>query len=230
MIMKSIKNIVSIFEKQKTDIYRNKKALLMFFIFPIMEFIYIFISVDRDLSSDGIFLVMNVIMPPITCMASTICEEREKGTLRCLVFAGVTPIEYFIGTGLCMGLFNFISTCLTAMIQNDTNINSVLLLGTAGIGIFCSMLIGAVIGLLAKKQVSVASLTAPVSLLLAMSALLGLSNPHVHKYTQFFYSQSIIDVVMKRTLTIKSSFVIFINIIIFGIIFIKMYEQRKRTD
>lgn len=228
-IIISIRKIKAIFEKQKIDIYRNKRALLMFFIFPIMALIYQLISAE-DLSSKGVFLAMNVIMPPITCLASTVCEERESGTLRCLVFAGVKPVEYFIGIGLCMGLFHFISVCFSAMIQNDTSISSILLLGVAGSGIVCSLLIGADIGLIAKKQVSVASLSAPISLFLGMAAFLGLANPVVHKFTKYIYTQIIIDVVMRQPLTTNMALILISNIIIFGLLYIFMYGRRKRAD
>lgn len=228
-IIRSLKKTAAVFEKQKIDIYRNKRVLIMFFIFPIMSIVYQFISTD-DTSSTGVFLAMNVIMPPITCMASTICEERESGTLRCLVFAGVKPSEYFIGAGLCMGLFNFISACFSAMIQNDTSISSLLLLGTAGLGIICSLLVGADIGLIAKKQVSVASLSAPVSLFLGMAAFLGLANPTAHKFTQYFYTQIVVDVVMRQPLTISMAVIFLANLSVFGLLFIIMYGRRKRAD
>lgn len=230
MIYKNVKNFFTIFRKQRIDIFRNKKILLMFLIFPLMGLFYKIIASDGEQLSGMIFLVMNIIMPPITCMASTICEEREKGTLRCLIFSGVNPLEYFCGTGLCLGMFCFIGTCIVAMIYESAGSNDGLILGISGVAILGSMLVGAIIGLLAKNQVSVAPLAAPISLVLGMSAILGMTNDQMHSITQYIYTQAIIDIIIKGEITLKQVICIIVNFTIFFLLFIVMYMKKKRVD
>lgn len=230
IIYSSVKKIISIFLKEKIDIFRNKKMLMMFLIFPIIAIFYTNVDVGTDQLSGMVFMVMNVIMPPLTCISGTVSEEREKGTLRSLIFAGVKPYEYFIGIGICMGLFNFIGTCIIGMVYNNSSPDAGSVLIVAMISIVCSMILGANIGISAKNQISASSMAAPISLALGMLALFGLGNDNIHKYTQYIYTQAVTDMILKNEVTIKGISVMIINAVILFGIFVAIYMRRYKAD
>lgn len=124
----------------------------------------------------------------------------------------------------------FIGTCLVAMTYGGVGSNDELILGIASVAIVGSMLLGAIIGLLAKNQVSVAPLAAPISLVLGMGAVFGMTNEQLHKTTQYFYTQVIMDVIIKGEITVTQILCIVVNFVIFFLLFIIMYRKKKWVD
>jgi len=201
----------------------------MFLIFPILTIFYLLIERDGIQASGMMFMVMNVVMPPITLLASAVSEEREKGTLRSLIFAGIKPIEFFVGVGLCMGMFNFASTCIIGIILGNGD-GAGLILATAGIAIICSMLFGITLGLYTKNQVNVAPSSATLSMLLGISAVLGSANEKVYKVTRFFYTQVTMDIFLENEISRGQFLILFTNFLFFLILFILIYLRRNKAD
>lgn len=211
-----------IFNKQKIDTMRNKQQLIILCIFPLMSLLYKMI--EHEATSFYLFMLMCTIMVPITCMSSTVSEENDKGTLRSLIYAGIHAHEYFIGVGLCIGLLTFISVCLIGMISEEST-DTCLVLGMMSISIVQSLLIGASIGVLTKRQINVAAMSAPSSLIIGMLPVVGTSSQTVHYITRFLYSQVVLDIVIKRQYDIHQILILIINAIVLFVIFVILYGK-----
>lgn len=228
MIM-SLKRIITIFKKQKRELFRNPKMLLIFAMFPAVLLIITFVEKDSSLY---LFLIMGCVLPPMTCIASEIGEEREKGTLRGLVFAGLKSYEYLIGMMLCDGLFSILCVAAMGMILEGVLgievAGSVIVLSIVTIG--CSMVIGAIIGVSSKNQVTVSAVTVPVSLFMLFSSIFGMANKSVHSVTQYLYSQAYLDMLVKNQCQWREIGIILLNILLVCIVFSVLYLKRKRED
>lgn len=214
-----------IFIKQKTDIMRNKQQLIILCIFPIMSILYTFI--EHESASFYLFMLMCSIMVPITSMSSTVSEENDKGTLRSLIYAGIHSHEYFIGVGLCIGLLSFISVCVIGIISGEDT-DTGLVLSAMGISIILSLLIGAIIGVITKRQVNVSAISAPSSLILGMLPVVGLNSSSLHNVTKFLYSQVILDITLNKQIHSDQLVILFINAIVLFVFFVLLYNKYNR--
>ena len=201
---------------------RNKQQLILFFIFPIMALFYT--MMEHEQSSYYLFMLMCSIMVPIMCVASTISEENERGTLRSLIYAGICSYEYFMGMGMCIGLLCFISICIVGMISGDSSSVGIVLV-MMGVSIIISSLIGALIGTVTKSQVNVSAIAAPCSLVLGMLPVIGLMTKTVHNITQYAYSQIVLDVVMEKHITTQQIMLLVVNFLIFFVLFVVTYRK-----
>lgn len=220
--MNNIMICKEIFNKQKIDIMRNKQQLIILGIFPCMSLLYKMI--DHETTSFYLFMLMCSIMVPITCMSSTVSEENDKGTLRSLIYAGTHAYQYFIGVGLCIGFLTFISVCLIGIISGESTDTS-LVLGVMSISIIQSLLIGALIGIVTKRQINVSAMSAPSSLILGMIPVIGSSSNSIHRITRFLYSQVVLDIVIKRHYDVNQIIILIINVIILFVTFVTFYSK-----
>ncbi len=184
---------------------------------------------EHEQESFYLFMLMCSIMVPITCVASTISEENEKGTLRSLIYAGISSCEYFIGIGMCIGLLCFVSICLIGMISGDSS-NTGIVLAVMGVSIMISSLIGAIIGTAVRSQINVSAITAPSSLVLGMFPVIGLMKESVHNITQYTYSQIVLDVVMEKQITTQQILLLGVNFLILFILFAVAYRKSVFVD
>ena len=219
--------ILALFKKQKIEVYRNPKMLFMYLIFPLMALFYSLL--DANNANIYLFINMDIIMPAITCTSSTIGEEREKGTLRSLVFGGVHPLEFFGGTGMFLILLNFISVCILGIVCGSEDDSTYVLLLSL-LSIIISTLIGAIIGMLSKNQSSIAAVSAPVSLGIGMLSVAGSVNTNVHWFTKFMYSQAVFDSFTKHSISKFSSIVLTTNFLILFALFAIVYIKQNKVD
>ena len=231
LMQKSIRNCLAIFHKQKIDIIRSKKNLLLFLVFPITLIVMCTLD-DNAAESLLLFIIMGDVMPPMISIASQVAEEREKGIIRGLIYIGVTSVEYLVGMMLCTAMFSFICTCfMCSILENKLNISilpEIMFIHLAVI--ICSMVIGAIIGVLAKNQVAVSAMTVPISLCVLFVSILGNSKEKVHYVSQYFYSQIAIDLMIKNSVDKRNMLILLVNISILVIGFVFLYRKRRDEE
>lgn len=189
-----MRNAAIIFRKQIKDTGKNIALCIQFIMFPAMAAIMeTAIKVDNlpPRFFVGMFAVMHVGMAPLNVMSAVISEEKEKNTLRMLLFGNVKPLEYLLG----IGGFVFGASMAGAVVfgilggYRGTQLVRFLLILAAG---YCvSMLVGAVIGIRCKSQIAAATIATPIMMVFAFLPMLAMFNGTIARAADFAYSQQI---------------------------------------
>lgn len=231
-----LNHIMAVFKKTLKDMLRNRRQLLLFLIFPIMAYLFNATIEEGKEIFPLTFLPMNVMFCAINIMAAVISEEKEKGTLRCLMFANVKPIEYFIGNGIFVLLVTAISSSLFIPLIDISGINYLYFYGFLILSSICSMVLGATIGISVKTQMAANGLCAPVTILVGMLPTFGAMNESLKGISKLLYStrfaDTISEIINKFAVTIDYKIILtyVINFIICITIFSIVYKKKKLDD
>lgn len=189
-----MKNTIIIYRKQLKDTKNNMALWIQFVMFPVMAAIMensIRVEGMPEHFFVGMFTVMHVGMAPLTVSAAIISEEKEKNTLRMLLFANVKPLEYLCGTG------GFVFTACMAggvafgFLGGYTGEKLLLFCLIMAAGILASMLFGAAIGVWSRTQIAATAVMTPVMMVFAFLPMLAMFNQTIEKIADIVYSQHI---------------------------------------
>lgn len=228
-----INHITAIFKKTFKDMSRNKRQLLFFIMFPVMAHIFASFIKDGKEMYPITFLPINVLFCSMNVLAAIISEEKEKGTLRSLIFANIKPLEYFIGNGLFVLLATLISCSLFIPLINISGINYLFFYISIILSSICSMILGATIGVIAKNQMSANGMCSPITIIIGMLPTFGVFNKTIESISKLLYTTrfatTVAEIVTKTSVTINFKILLtyIINFIICSIIFSIVYRQRK---
>ena len=231
-----LNHITAVFKKTLKDMLRNRRQLLLFLIFPLMAYLFNATVEEGREIFPLTFLPMNVMFCSINIMAAVISEEKEKGTLRCLMFANVKPIEYFLGNGIFVLLVTAISSSLFIPLIDISGINYLYFYGFLILSSICSMVLGATIGISVKNQMAANGLCAPVTILVGMLPTFGAMNESLKGISKLFYSTRFADtigeIISKTAVTIDYKIILtyVVNFIICITIFSIVYKKKKLDD
>ena len=176
------------------DTKNNVALWIQFVMFPVMAAIMensIRVEGMPEHFFVGMFTVMHVGMAPLTVSAAIISEEKEKNTLRMLLFANVKPLEYLCGTG------GFVFTACMAggvafgFLGGYTGEKLLLFCLIMAAGILASMLFGAAIGVWSRTQIAATAVMTPVMMVFAFLPMLAMFNQTIEKIADIVYSQHI---------------------------------------
>lgn len=189
-----MKHISAILWKQIKDTLKNKTILIQFLMFPVMTII-----MENSIKIEGMpehffaimFAVMYVGMAPLTSMAAIIAEEKEKNTLRVLLMSNVKPMEYLTGVGIYVWGMCMIGALIIALSGNYTGRSLLYFMIIMAVGLFVSMMIGAVIGTMSKSQMMATSITVPVMMVFSFIPMLSMFNDVIKKVGKVTYTQQI---------------------------------------
>ena len=227
-----MRNISVIFLKQVKDTLKNKAVLIQFVIFPLMTVI-----MENTVKIDNmpekffvkLFAVMFVGMAPLTCVSAIISEEKEKNTLRTLMMCNVKPFEYLCGIGGYVWLMCMAGTAVFAICGRFSgNDLAVFLLVMAG-GVILSELIGAVIGIFSKNQMSATSIAVPVMMIFSFLPMLSMFNDKIKKIADLTYTQQLNNVISRlgdTSVTMENVIVPTVNFILAVILFVAAFKKR----
>lgn len=109
-------------------------------------------------------LIFNITLMGIYVTSAALAEEKEKNTLRTLMTSSVTGIEFFLGSILPITGMIMIINLLLLPVSGSTlgDINLLLYLFVTLIATLTSCIIGMIMGIFAKNQVSASTITTPV--------------------------------------------------------------------
>ena len=188
----------SVMYKQFCDTLKNKLLLLLIFMYPVLAYIFYFLLKDTQEAVNiviPIFITMHIIMAPIVCMSSIISEEKEKNTIKVLLFSGIRSYEYLLGVaGVLMGILIVSVIPYLFILKFDTE-QTLLFFYFIILGFLCSMLLGSVIGIMSKNQMSVGTISSPLSMFIGLLPMASIFNDSVDKASKILYSKRIYDVV-----------------------------------
>lgn len=189
-----MKNSIIIFRKQVKDTGRNLALGIQFIMFPLMAIIMENAIQVENMPPHffvGMFAVMHIGMAPLNVMAAVISEEKEKNTLRMLFFGSVKPVEYLLGIGGFVFSACMAGTVVFAVVGGYGGVEFLRFLLIMAAGICVSMLLGAVIGILTKSQISATTIATPTMMVFAFLPMLAMFNETIAKVADYAYSQQV---------------------------------------
>ncbi|MBR3900151.1 MAG: ABC transporter permease [Ruminococcus sp.] len=227
-----MKNISVIFLKQLKDTLKNKAILIQFVMFPLMAVIMENTVKFEDMPEKffvKLFSVMFVGMAPLTCISAIISEEKEKNTLRTLMMSNVKPLEYLCGIGGYVWLMCMAGTAIFAVCGDFTGVSLVKFVAVMAAGVILSELIGGVIGIFSKNQMSATSVTVPVMMIFSFLPMLSMFNDKIEKVANLTYTQHLsvlINGLGTASIEAKNLLIPAINLLIAVVLFVTAFKKR----
>lgn len=176
----------------------NKNVLITLLLPIFFGIAYSFLLSDiTELPGEFVLLLCSVMVLsiiPLSVLSTMIAEEKEKHTLRALMMANVSGIEFILSKAL---------VCLVVLIGEGivlfgvcgTSMNGfwgyLLILTLAALAIIC---FGAVVGISAKDQMAAGTLASPLMMLLLLPPIFGQFNDVVEKISKLFPTTSLYTV------------------------------------
>lgn len=231
-----MRKIRTIFWKQIKDTIKNKAVFIQFVLFPVMAVIMENAIKIEDMPEHFfvlLFSAMYVGMAPLTCISAIISEEKETGTLGMLRISNVKAWEYLAGIGVYVFALCMAGSLVFAWTGEYSGLRMGAFLMVLASGILISMLIGAVIGLMSRNQMSAISVTVPVTMVFAFLPMLSMFNEKIREVARFVYSYQIQEALgrirdmegMKDVVSGRQLEIMAVNFLIAAVVFLVTYKR-----
>ena len=181
----------------------------------------------------GMGLVMNLGMCGIYCPSLLLAEEKEKNTLRVLMTSSVNSVEFFAGSVLPVFfitvLINFLLIPISGFAMDGGQLGLFALVSV--IASLTSCIIGMILGIFAKNQVSAGTITTPVLLLLVMVPIFGDVVEALSGLSEYVFTGIVMDMIMtmgdgaKKVLDSGSIVVMACEVILAVLLFLFFYKR-----
>lgn len=229
----SLRKIRVIFWKQMKDTLKNKAVLIQFLMFPVLGII-METSTNIEGLADNYFIMlfatMYIGMAPLASISAIIAEEKEANTLRVLIMSNVKAYEYLLGVGSYVVGACIIGAIIFGITGGYTGINLLIFVLLMTVGIILSTLLGSVIGVGSKNQMSATSIMIPVMIVFSFLPMIAMFNGTIGKISKFTYTQQInllLHQVNQLTLKGENILIILANMIIFAALFSFVYGRSR---
>lgn len=228
-----MRHIITIIKKQIKETTKNTSVLIQFVMFPLLTII-----MTKSVRMEGmpenffvnLFAIMYIGMAPLTCMSAILSEEKEKNTLRVLIMADVSPVQYLLGIGSYIFTICLAGSILfCCLLENVTGQDRAVFLLLLAVGIVTSLVIGAAIGIGSRDQMQATSITVPVMLIFSFLPMLSMFNKTFEKIAQITYSEQIRIIISdpeKGKNCLQNIYIILLNIFLAGIVFLILYKKQ----
>ena len=135
-------------------------------------------------------ILMNISMMGIYCTAASLAEEKEKNTLRTLMTSSVNGLEFFLGSLIPVVLMstavNVLCVFIVRLSMTPAQWGSYLAITTAASVI--AAVVGMILGIFAKNQVTASTITTPAVLVFMMIPMFTVFSDTLHKISMFFFT------------------------------------------
>ncbi|WOO38214.1 ABC transporter permease [Anaerocolumna sp. AGMB13020] len=233
----SLRRIKALTKKEFKSFTKNSNVLLMCLLPIIFSILYTYIygSSENGIPKLMVLLLclnMNLIMCSSFTIAMLIAEEKEKNTLRTLLLSGVSALEFLFGKVVLTLILSTLTNILIYFICGiEVKYLGWFLLITTLV-IISMIIIGALIGMFSKNQMSTSVVGMPVLLVFLLIPMMAEFNENVKKIAKFTPNYNM-NVILSKVLDggVLSSqeilpFVsIFVWIVLTGVGFIITYNK-----
>lgn len=231
-----MRKVRTIFLKQIKDTLKNKAVFIQFVLFPAIALI-MENAIEIENMPEHFFVLlfstMYIGMAPLTCISSIISEEKETGTLGMLRMSNVRAWEYLAGIGVYVFVLCMAGSFVLAWAGEYKGWRMGAFLMVLAMGILISMLVGAIIGLISKNQMSATSVTVPVTMVFAFLPMLSIFNEKIREIAKFVYSYQIQDALgrigemdgMKEVIREGRPEILGVNLLIAAVLFGVVYKK-----
>lgn len=229
--MNSIMHMGVLFRTRVKDTLKNMEVLLLFFIFPVIALI---IQKTMGVSAGmggaffiGVFGVMHCAFAPTMVMASLVAEEKEKHTLKVLLFANVSLREYLISTGGFVCLVTMLTSGIF-LASGGIEIERIpLFLLYMCIGSIVSVLLGGCIGFYADSHTAANGIAVPIGMIFAFLPMLASFNEGIRKVADYTYGQQVGMILSGSDISIRGNIIIAANMLLFIVLAFFLYKRNK---
>ncbi len=229
----SLRKVKAIVFKQLQVSIKNLNILSLILFTPLFCLLMV-LFLPFKVESPKIFVlalgsIMNIMMAGSMMVCYVMAEDKEKNTLRLLMTSTVTPMEYLLGTGFA----SFIATMLISLLLIVITGAKVGILGYIAITAFTGIIgivVGAVIGILSKDQLSASMIGVPFLMLFLLLPILASFNKGVMAISNFVFSQQLYsNVTMSpdNSITLTSAIILTLNLVVAIGLFVFIYQKRK---
>lgn len=205
----------------------------------MMKFIYSAIMKGEELPDImlkmilSLGLTMNISMTGMFVTSAALAEEKEKHTLRTLMTSSVSSVEFFLGSLIPPFIEMMIVNLLLLPISGVAmgNVNIVIYILVCAISSLTSCIIGMILGIFAKNQMSASTLTTPFMLFFMMVPTFASMIPSMSRISSFLFTGVVTEMVTafasgeRFSLSAFNLIVLIGEIIIAFILFLYCYRK-----
>lgn len=206
----------------------------------LMRYLYGEMAGNAEVSSEtmnayalSMGLVMNVGMTGIYCTSLLLAEEKEKNTLRVLMNSSVNGVEFFLGSlipvFLITAILNFVLIPLSGFeISGSAWLPFVVVSVTSSL---TSCIIGMILGIFSKNQVSAGTVTTPVLLILLLVPIFSDYVEAMQGISEFVFTGVMMDTIAHiasgadELLSAKSVGIMAVEVIAAALLFLYFYKK-----
>lgn len=214
--------------KQGKDSFHNLPSLMILMIYPAVAFIMTMAIKDEEGVSSFLvpmFAAMHCSFSPLVLSSNILSEEKEKGTLRSLIMAGVGRVKYMIS----LSLFVMASVMLagsTFLLTKSFHVPAAAILAAMLAGTAISTVMGLCIGICSKNVTAANGMAVPVGLVFALVPMLGQFNDDMATAAKWTYSGQLRTVLEGGDFTANVLWVSFAYFIAFCILLIFLFKRK----
>lgn len=205
-----MKTIFALLIKQCKDSLRNLPSLMILIIYPAVAFIMI-AAMKGEENMNGFFVPMFAAMhcsfAPLVISSNILSEEKEKGTLRSLLMAGVSRVKYLISLSAFVLASVMLTGCTFLLMKPFTVPEAVSFAAAMLAGATVSDLIGLCIGIVSKNVTAANGIAVPAGLGFALLPMLGQFNDSIAKVSEYTYSGQLSAVFEGGDFTLRTAVV-----------------------
>lgn len=236
-------NKIAAITEMKTRAFFKKNCIIMpiFAIGCTIMYRFLFQNVANDGTFNAVLngealamgLVTNIGGNGIYCCSLLLAEEKEKKTLRVLMTSSVNALEFFLGSILPVFFFtsviNFLLVPISGMTLTLTQwiwFTVMTILGT-----LTSCILGMLLGIFAKDQVSTSTITTPFILTLMLVPMFSTIIESFKTVSHFIFTGAIMEMISNIAshqtpyVELSGMIVMVIEIILAILLFIFFYKK-----
>lgn len=233
----SMYKVKALFKLGIEDLTKN----LNVFIYILIPLGFALLYANMGMGDDTNYLIqlcmiLNMAMVPVALMSTVIAEEKEKNTLRTLTLNNVKGIEILFAKALICLLFVIINNILMSAI---IGVPKEYFLSIQIIGLFVGLAIiffGAIVGLLAKNQMSAGLLSLPFMLVFMAPIFTSMIGDVADKIAQIIPTDAMVTLindVCTNSFSMQNSLIPIIVIavwLILGVIVFNLVYKKVGVD
>lgn len=178
-------------------------------------------------------LVMNLGMTGIYCPCLLLAEEKEKNTLRVLMTSSVNGLEFFLGSILPVfivtAIINFLLMPISGYMISGSDLAVFALVSI--LSSLTSCIIGMLLGIFAKNQVSAGTIITPVVLIFMLIPMFANMIEELSKISRFLFTGILMDMIAdistgaKEIIKPESIVILIAEVIISIALFVIFYRK-----
>ena len=178
-------------------------------------------------------LVMNLSMTGVYCPCLLLAEEKEKNTLRVLMTSSVNGLEFFLGSILPVVVISVVINFLLMPISGFmiTGSNLAVFSVVSILSSLTSCIIGMLLGIFAKNQVSAGTIITPVALILMLIPMFADMIDELSNVSRFLFTGILMDMVSDisakadEIIKLESIAILIAEVVVSIVLFIFFYRK-----
>ena len=186
-----MKTIAALLIKQTKDSLRNLPSLMILAIYPAVAAIMV-AAMDSSESPAQFFVPMFAAMhcsfAPLVLSSNILSEEKEKGTLRSLLMAGVSRRQILASLSLFVLLAVMLTGSVFLVLKPMEGGEAIRFAAAMLFGASVSVLMGLCVGILSPNVTAANGMAVPAGLVFALLPMLGQFNDSLSAVADYTFS------------------------------------------